>query len=209
MFFLSSGVVEYFASLFGATYLMDGARLEKGDIGVLPVRSRALTILPFELYMIRRPSMMRSSMLWGGDDLRQAVKEFGSFNRHYIDGKLPFDMFEVVGATTIDAFVSRLRRELAGTFTERFAPSIKVGHQRSRSIALHVGFGRPPDADILVDMPLDSTFVAASVLSFDRQSSTGQVVKSEGRSPGHRNRLSRMRRCSLALSWRRPFERGS
>lgn len=180
--FLSSGVVEYFASLFGATYLMDGARLEKGDIGVLPCPFESADDPAFRaLHDSTTVDDAILDAMGAGDDLRQAVKEFGSFNRHYIDGKLPFDMFEVVGATTIDAFVSRLRRELAGTFTERFAPSIKVGHQRSRSIALHVGFGRPPDADILVDMPLDSTFVAASVLSFDRQSSTGQVVKSESR----------------------------
>jgi hypothetical protein len=178
--FLGSGVVEYFASLFGATYLMEGARMEKGDIGVLPCPFESSVDSSFA-GLLHAPSVDDAILdaMGAGEDLRQAVAEFGSFNRHYIDAQIPEDTFDVVDVKTVDAFVGRLSRELAGSFTERFAPSVEVGPRRSRSIALHVGFGRPPEPG--ADASPDSTFVAASVISFDRRSLIGQVVKSDGR----------------------------
>ena len=129
--FLKSGVAEYFATLFGATYLMDGARMEKGDIGMLPCPFTSVDDPAFlALHELSDIDEAILDAMSAGQDLRHAVREFASFNKNYIDAQLPLNTFEIVDSSTVDLFLNRLQRELGGSFTQRFTPSIKMGRRK-------------------------------------------------------------------------------
>ncbi|MCP1549648.1 MULTISPECIES: hypothetical protein [Methylorubrum] len=88
---------------------------------------------------------------------------------------MPETAFEEVSDDTLEAYVRRFRREVAVNFTDRFAPSIAVGDRRDGVIALRVSFGcEAADRD---PEPNDGTFVAASVISYDRDAGIGLIKK--------------------------------
>lgn len=177
--FLASGVVRYFSALYGATVLLDGARFEKGDLLTLPC--------PFEdaaepaFRELRRSPDVDGAILdalGAGADLRRAVKEFLAFSEGYADAQLPAGAFTEVDDERIEIYVDRLRRELAASFTDRFAPAVTIVGRGEGLVDLRVAFGAGGDQDASGPIGRDGTFVASSVVAFDAGAQVARLRKS-------------------------------
>ena len=177
--FLNSGVAAYFASLFGATFVMDNARLEKGDIAALPCPYES--VRDPDLRALVKVSDVDDGILDAmnaGPDLRIAVKDYIRFNKGFANGQLPDTAFNVVSELAIEDFVSRFESELLGNFTKAIRPTILLDRRYRDSIALRVRFASATDGVPLADLMPDGTFVASSVITFDRSTQIGTVTKS-------------------------------
>lgn len=178
--FFESGVAGYFAALYGATVLLDGARFEKRDILAMPFPFGDSDDPAFR-GLQNAPDVDAAILdaLGAGSDLRKAVADFMDFSRGYADARLPEEAFDEVDGAALGEYVDRFGREMAVNFTARLAPRISVGERRDGVIELRVSFGfeskaRDPEQR-------DGTFVAASVISFDREAGIGLVKKTSAR----------------------------
>ena len=180
--FLNSGVASYFASLFGAAFLMENARLEKGDISTLPcpyesTRTSGLQALATAADVDDRIL----DAMKAGSDLRVAVKEYMAFNKGFADAQLPDTAYDNVSAREIDDFVDRFSNELRGQFTKAHSPRVIISGQSGGIVALQVGFGDDAESTTSEDIAIDGTFVASSVIAFDHGTRIGRIAKSEAR----------------------------
>jgi hypothetical protein len=180
--FLNSGVAAYFASLFGATFLMENARLEKGDIAALPC--------PYEnthdpgLQALAEASEVDDQILdamRAGPELRAAVREYVDFNKGFADAQLPGTAYNLVTHKEIHDFISRFEHEVRTNFTQAIKPMVRLDRRSGGTIALRVEFDTQ-SATIPCDDPAsEGKFVASSVIAFDRDNRIGTVTKSEAR----------------------------
>lgn len=177
--FLESGVVRYFAALYGATVLLDGARFEKGDLLSIPCPFEDASEPAF-LDLHGSPDTDGSILdaLGAGLDLRRAVKEFLSFSEGYADAQLPSDAFEEAGEDQIRVYLDRFSRDLAAAFTERFAPSVTIEGRGDGIVRLRVAFGQDAEKEGATPPNRDGKFVASSVVSFDAKSRVARLSKS-------------------------------
>jgi len=180
--FLNSGVVAYFASIFGATFLMDNARMEKGDIGALPCpyentrdpRLRALT-------ESRHVDDLILDAMNAGPDLRDAVRDYVQFNEGFANAQLPDAAYNIVSQQEMTEFVGRFERELQGNFTEALRPTIVPDRRSEGTVTLRVNFGESMDSVSHSGPASDGTFIASSVITFERDTKVCTVTKSEAR----------------------------
>ena len=178
--FLNSGVAAYFASIFGATFLMDNARMEKGDISALPcpyksTQDPALRALAKALNV---DDLILDAMK-AGSDLRTAVRDYVCFNAGFTNAQLPGAAYNVVSDREIKEFVDRFKRELQGNFTENFRPTIIQGRRCEGTITLWISFGASIDLTSRRGPGSDGTFIASSVITFEHDIKIGAVTKSE------------------------------
>lgn len=180
--FLESGVMGYFASIYGATTLTEDARFEQGDLNVVACpftdlddpRLRALS-------HARDVDAVVLDAMNAGTDLRAAVEEFVAFNEGYLDGQSPGTAFEPARADEVERYVSRFERELGGQFGGNGAPMVRQGRPDAGFVRLDViflGSDRVPAAPAA---RWDGRFVAASVIDFDPATRRGEVVKTRAR----------------------------
>lgn len=177
--FLDSGVVRYFAALYGATVLLDGARFEKGDLLALPCPFGSVADPAFQfLFEAQDVDAAILDALGAGPDLRQAVEEFLYFSQGYADAQIPPDAFKEAGEADIRIYMERLQRELAASFTERFRPTATVVGTGGGLVSIRISFGRKDVHEAYDRTEPDGTFVASSVVSFDRKAGIAMLRKS-------------------------------
>lgn len=177
--FLDSGVVRYFAALYGATVLLDGARFEKGDLLALPCPFRDVADLAFlALGRSSDPNPAILDALGAGADLRNAVTEFLAFSDGYADAQLPKQAFAEADDDNIKTYMERFHRELAASFTERVQPLATVARRGEGLVSIRVSFGDRTAAEARDPTEPDGTFVASSVIGFDREAGVAVLRKS-------------------------------
>lgn len=177
--FLDSGVVRYFAALYGATVLLDGARFEKGDLLALPCPFDDIADPAFQA--LRHSEDVDAAILdalGAGADLRRAVVEFLSFSEGYADAQIPPDAFEEAGDNHVQTYMERFQRELAASFTERARPTAVIVGSGEGIVSIRVSFGRGNSEPADDPAEPDGTFVASSVVSFDREAGVALLRKS-------------------------------
>lgn len=94
---------------------------------------------------------------------------------------MPQDAFAKVDGTMVDEFVERFERELRSLFTTAFQPRISVEAPERGTIRLIVTLGEGGRDARPDPIESDGSFIASSVIAFDRHRRSGTVVKSEGR----------------------------
>jgi hypothetical protein len=180
--FLRTGVASYFASLFGASLHLEDARFEKGDLVTIPCPFRDLDDPGlWALADASDPDRAVLDAMNAGADLRTAVADHVRFNVGFLDAQMPQDAFAKVDGTMVDEFVERFERELRSLFTTAFQPRISVEAPERGTIRLIVTLGEGGRDARPDPIESDGSFIASSVIAFDRHRRSGTVVKSEGR----------------------------
>ncbi|WP_441277225.1 N-6 DNA methylase [Tardiphaga sp. 172_B4_N1_3] len=180
--YLNSTVMKYFASLFGASFFMDQARLEKNDLRSMPC--------PFEgpkdraLLKLGKAEDIDGAILdamEAGGDFRKAFKEFATFRRHFANAQTPKDSLLRPSAEAVKAYVSRLVAELQSSFDRK---------RKVRATASHIGDDRAyvivaigaHDGEEIDLRGLEGQFLGNSIVTFDRKRETSVIVKTPSRS---------------------------
>jgi hypothetical protein len=118
--YLDSEVLRYFWFLFGPTYLMDNARLERGDLLAFPCPFKDAGDDRFlKLGQSSDPNDVILTAMEAGSEFRSSYEEFRTFRKKFANGKMPkesLDLFKV-GAEKI--YTKRLRDELVAALPSR------------------------------------------------------------------------------------------
>ena len=179
--YLNSGVLRYFASLFGATYLMDKARFEKHDLLSLPcpyldVRDPRLLRLGFE----DQPDLSILDAMDAGDDFRSAFHEFDTFRKYYANAQTPSDSLTRAPENQREQYVVRLRAELHASFGTDLTVAVSASSDRATHLSIAIAFGGATMPDGLADGALDR-FVGSSIVSCGPTPNSCTVIKTPTR----------------------------
>lgn len=180
LLYLNSSVLRYFASLFGATYLMDKARVEKNDLQVLPCPYVDMND-PVLLALTKSTDVDESILdaMNAGADFRAAFREFDAFRRHFANAQIPSDSHRPASEEARQTYLARLVAELQATFGQRREVNVRIDDHDRRTF-VSVGFGRkPPSGAGKVDV--SGQFLGASIVTYDSESDVSLIVKSTTR----------------------------
>jgi hypothetical protein len=179
--FINSVVLKYFASLFGASYLMDKARLEKNDLLALPC--------PFENFRDVKLLVLPSSesvdesilnAMSAGADFKAAFEEFSKFRRYFANAQIPTNSLEPASPHDREVYVSRLIAEIQSSFGQNLAVEASVQVVSSRQACVTIGFGEKIDIDIS-KIDITGQFLGSSIIKYDLETETLLIVKSPAR----------------------------
>lgn len=178
--YVNSSVLRYFASLFGASYLMDKARFEKNDLQALPCPFADMN--DADLLALESSTSVDDSILeamQAGADFRAAFREFDDFRQHFANAQVPLDSQRPVSETSRKIYVARLIAELQTSFGPRREVNVHVENDESRTF-ISVGFGRKPPSDAR-KVDVSGQFLGTSIVTYDSDSDTSLIVKSQTR----------------------------
>jgi hypothetical protein len=179
--YVNSEVLRYFASLFGATYLMDKARLEKNDLLALPC--------PFEDMRDRTLLALKSSAspdddvlqaMNAGADFRAAFEEFAHFRKHFANAQIPPDSLKPVSDQTRESYRVRLIAELQSSIGPKRIVNASIDVASSRRTYVKVALGKKPNFDVS-KIDVTRCFLGSSIISYDRHTDTSVIIKSPTR----------------------------
>jgi hypothetical protein len=179
--YINSDVLKYFASLFGASYLMDKARLEKNDLLALPC--------PFtdmqdpKLLALRSSEFIDEGILDAmnaGADFKAAFSEFSDFRKYFANAQVPPGSFNAASERARKMYLDRLIAEVQASFGP--APTVKAAIKlaSSRQIYVAIAFGKKPKLDTSI-VDVTGKFLGNSIVTYHRQSDTSLIVKSPTR----------------------------
>jgi hypothetical protein len=179
--YLNSGVLRYFASLFGASYLMDKARLERNDLLALPcpfVDMRDPGLLA--LAKLDSPDDGVLDAMNAGSDFRAAFKEFASFRKYFANAQVPIDSFQTVGGPALKVYLDRLKTELQSSFGSKCIVEVFPKRPFAWQTCVAVAFGRKPELNAS-DVDIGGRFLGSSIILYNQRSGTSVIVKSPTR----------------------------
>lgn len=179
--YLNSSVLRYFASLFGASYLMDKARFEKNDLLSLPCPFTDMA--DQNLLDLESSDSVDNAILNAmdaGADFRAAFKEFDVFRKHFANAQVPSDSMKPVSSESREVYLTRLLAELQTSFGLKRKLEVSVEHVTSRHLVVNVAFGKKGRIDVS-KVDVASQFLGSSIVSYDRQTDTCLLVKSPTR----------------------------
>lgn len=179
--YLNSSVLRYFASLFGASYLMDKARFEKNDLLSLPcpfTDMRDQRLLDLESSEAVDDAILDA--MDAGADFRAAFKEFDVFRKYFANAQVPPDSLEPVSARGRQLYLERLLAELQSSFGSKRAVEAFVEQASSRHIFVGIAFGKSPKLDFS-SVDVTDQFLGSSIVRYHRREDTCLIVKSPTR----------------------------
>jgi hypothetical protein len=179
--YVNSDVLKYFASLFGASYLMDKARLEKNDLLALPC--------PFadmrdpKLLALASSDSADSKILDAmnaGADFRAAFGEFADFRRYFANAQVPEGSFKPASAHARKVYLDRLVAEVQSSFGPKRAVKVSIKLASSRQTYVAIAFGRKPKLETSI-VDVMGQFLGSSIVTYDPRTDTSLIVKSPTR----------------------------
>ncbi|MBR0852835.1 N-6 DNA methylase [Bradyrhizobium liaoningense] len=178
--YMNSSVLRYFASLFGASYLMDKARFEKNDLQALPCPF--VDINDVDLLALESSTSVDDSILdamKAGADFRAAFREFDDFRQHFANAQVPPDSQRLVSETARETYVARLVAELQASFGLRHEVNVRVDNHDRRTF-VSIALGRKLSSGVsMVDV--SGQFLGTSIVTYDSESDVSLIVKSPTR----------------------------
>jgi hypothetical protein len=178
--YVNSSVLRYFASLFGASYLMDKARFEKNDLQALPCPF--VDMNDADLLALESSTSVDEAILdamKAGADFRAAFREFDQFRQHFANAQVPPDSQRPVSEAARETYVERLVAELQASFGSRREVNVRVDNH-DRKTFVSVGFGKkPPSGAGKIDV--SGQFLGTSIVTYDSESDISLIVKSPTR----------------------------
>lgn|GEM_PF-2887729 len=171
--YLNSGVLKYFAALFGATYLIDGMRVEKND----------LLSMPCPFHDTADPAFLRLgeasdvddgvlSALNAGAELRAAFREHHEVRSGFVNSKVPARSLLQPTDADKDRYLKALRPELQAAFGLPVALRISPGREGYEAVSVGLG------GDVgLVHRPVHGQYLGASSIMVERSSGTAEILK--------------------------------
>ncbi len=179
--YVNSPILRYFASLFGATYLMDKARFEKNDLQALPC--------PFvdmndpQLLALEASTSVDDCILDAmnaGADFRAAFREFDGFRKHFANAQIPDDSQKPASDVARETYVARLTAELEASFGSKRAVKVRLEDSPGRRTFVSVAFGKMPRSGA-AKVDVSGQFLGTSIVTYDVEDDTSLIVKSPTR----------------------------
>lgn len=188
--FLNSQVAHYLYALFGKTWLLDHARLEKNDLGAIPFPFDSLSdgdLCSFTHLEDRNITRVFAKRIGLDSTFCSVVDEYASFRSGFEDSQIPSAGLSSPGAN----FITEYRKSLLAALSRTFGAKAVLSEEFIAPVA-GSSFGR---IEVLVrrqcDAPLSKTskkavgqpsvpklgFVPISDLSFDPDKSLIRIVK--------------------------------
>jgi hypothetical protein len=179
--YVNSAVLRYFASLFGASYLMDKARLEKNDLLGLPCPFVDMGD-PKLLALVSSDSANNDILdaMNAGADFKAAFEEFTDFRKYFANAQVPADSLKPASEHAREVYLDRLVAELQSSFGPTRSVNASIELASSRRTYVMIAFGKEPNVDTsAIDM--SGQFLGSSIVTYDRQTETSLIVKSPTR----------------------------
>ncbi len=176
--YLNSGVLRYFASLFGASYTMDKARVELNDLLALPCPFGGLTDAKL-IALANAPSADVAILdaMEAGRDLRLAFAEYANFRQYFANAQVPENSQAQVTAGERDIYLARLTDELRASFCLRDPVQSSIDETSNQRVYLRLWIGKKPKT-VPSQVDVSDRFLAASIVRYDIASGTSILVKS-------------------------------
>jgi hypothetical protein len=174
--YINSDVVKYFASLFGASYLIDKARIEKNDLLALPCPFNDL----HDPQLLALGSSSDSdadilSAMNAGADFRSAFNEFSGFRKYFANAQIPPDSLASPTQRTQQRYLQRLKAELESSFGIESSMRASIERASSHQTYVRVSFGKRSGT---VRVDVKRQFLSGSIVVYDRQTDSSVIVKS-------------------------------
>ncbi|WP_274629021.1 N-6 DNA methylase [Arvimicrobium flavum] len=140
--FIDSGVVRYFASIYGASYLMDKARFEKNDLLAIPC---PFTDWSDEKFLaLGKSTQVDTDILdamGAGKDFKAAFSEFKDFRQYFANAQCPEGSQRNVSEATRRSYVDRLQSELRAAVGKSLPMSVDIKAQDGEVFPISIRFG--------------------------------------------------------------------
>lgn len=183
--YLDSGVLRYFASLFGATYLMDKTRFEKNDLLSLPCPYADMDSDAFRnLASVDDVDQTILQRMDAGDEFREAFFEFDTFRKEYANSQIPVDTMKRPADDIKELYRARLADEIAASFDRNRRIDVRVLDVSADQSDVVVDFvsGRLRDVlESLKPAELSGRFLSGSIVSVDRDRGFAAISKPAAR----------------------------
>jgi hypothetical protein len=179
--YIDSNVVQYFASLFGASYLMDKARLEKKDLLAFPCPFDDIDDPKLlELSSSDSPDDLILEAMNAGSDFKAAFAEFSVFRRYFANAQTPPDSLMLVSEISRSLYLNRLIAEIRSSLDRDRKIDASIDFSNDRQTYVTISFGEerqksPPEIDVT------GQFLGSSIVNFDKKSNTALIIKSPTR----------------------------
>jgi hypothetical protein len=173
--------MRYFASLFGASYLMDKARFEKNDLLSLPcpfVDMHDACLLDISSSESADDSILEA--MSAGADFKAAFREFDNFRKHFANAQIPPGSMRPVSEAARETYLNRLVAELQASFGLKRAVNVLVEASSSRRTYVIVAFGKKPPARA-TGVDVTGQFLGTSIVTYDPKTDASLIVKSPTR----------------------------
>lgn len=173
--YLNSQVLRYFASLFGATYLIDKTRLELNDLLALPC--------PFEdigdpaFLTLKNRSADDTALLHAmnaGADFRNAFDEFARLRHGFANARVPGDILKPATGSERDRYFDRLVPELKAAIG---ADAQVKTYTDATSGLTRILVALEDEPDPLSDMDLAGRYLGSSLVTSGPGSRTAMIHK--------------------------------
>jgi hypothetical protein len=179
--YVNSSVLRYFASLFGASYLMDKARFEKND----------LLSLPCPFVDMRDPKLLDLGpsgsvdaaildAMDAGADFKAAFEEFDHFRKYFANCQVPRDNLKPASEHAREMYIGRLIAELQSSFGRKPTVEASVERATSQKTYVAIAFGKKPKVDTS-KIDVTGQFLGSSIIAYDRRTDTSLIIKSPTR----------------------------
>lgn len=151
--FIDSDVVRYFASLYGASYLMDKARFEKKDLLAIPC--------PFEdwseenFVALGKSEQVDEDILEAmdaGKDFKAAFAEFKEFRQYFANAQFPEASQHRVSDITREIYAARLKAELRAAVGKSMPLQVDMMPLAGEVYPISIRFSDNPGVKVPPDM---------------------------------------------------------
>lgn len=179
--YVNSSVMRYFASLFGASYLMDKARFEKNDLLSLPcpfVDMRDVSLLDIGSSESADNAILEA--MSAGADFKAAFREFDDFRKHFANAQVPPGSMRPASEAARETYLTRLVAELQASFGPKRAVNVRVEASSSRRTYVSVAFGKKPPAGV-TKVDVTGQFLGTSIVTYDPKTDASLIIKSPTR----------------------------
>ena len=140
--FIDSDVVRYFASIYGASYLMDKARFEKNDLLAIPC---PFTDWSDERFLALANSSQVDTVILdameAGKDFKAAFAEFKDFRQFFANAQCPEGSQKNVSEAARRGYVDRLQAELRAAVGKNLPMSVAIEPQDGEVFPISIRFG--------------------------------------------------------------------
>lgn len=180
--YLNSSVLRYFASLFGATYLMDKTRFEKNDLLSLPCPFVDIDEASFkELGRSENVDEEILNALKAGKEFRDAFYEFSSFRKGYANSQIPLTTMIPPEKLHKEQYTKRLLEEL----TAFFRPGRKIqvtcreisDHRSDVFIEFYDNQNLIPETLFASSPDVADQFLSNSIVTLNREKGFASIAK--------------------------------
>lgn len=137
--FLGSNFVQYAIALVGSLWLLDGRRLERNDLALIPTPFNDLESPIVDLIISADKAELEQILLDAFDltgDFRKIVQEYVNWREGFQDGQIPLGANEPPSRKGLDEYKSTLKRRLNNLVGGRDNFYVEIHQDKERSIGL-------------------------------------------------------------------------